>query len=182
MELILASNSPRRKELLKELGYFFKVIPSNVEEIASLENGVYSYVEQLATLKASDVFDKYKNVVLGADTIVYFNGKIMGKPTSYDDAIDMLTKLSNNVHEVITGFAVITENKKIIGHAVSKVTFNDLSEKDIKYYVDAFKPFDKAGAYGIQDGYSLVKKIEGSYTNVVGLPTEKINEILKEIL
>ena len=182
MELILASNSPRRKELLKELGYSFKVIPSSVEEIASLENGVYSYVEQLALLKATDVYNKHKNVVLGADTIVYFDGKIMGKPNSYDDAIDMLTRLSNNVHEVITGFAVITKNKKIIGNVVSKVTFNALTKNDIKYYVDNFKPFDKAGSYGVQDGFPLVKQVDGSYNNVVGLPTEKINEILKEIL
>ncbi len=182
MELILASNSPRRKELLNELGYKFTVIPSNIIERASLDNGVYSYVETLAYEKASDVFCKHKNVVLGADTIVYHNQKILGKPKNYDDAIEMLKSLSNSTHEVITGYAILTENKKIIGHEVTKVTFNNLSLDDIKYYVDTYNPLDKAGSYGVQDGYPLAKNVSGSFTNVVGLPTEKISEILKELL
>ena len=181
MKIILASNSPRRKEILSALNIDFDVIPSKVEETLALDNGIYKFVEELAFNKANEVYLKHGGIVLGADTVVYFNGKILGKPTSENDAINTLRLLSNNTHEVITGYSIITKDKTYIGHDVTKVTFNNLTSEHILSYVKEKKPLDKAGSYGIQDGYNLVKVIKGSYDNVVGLPTEKIVEILKEL-
>ena len=183
MELILASNSPRRKEILGKMGYSFSVVPSRFEESGEKECGEDT-AKRLAFLKASEVFSRVNRkdvVVLGADTIVYFNDKILGKPKDREDAFRMIKKLSGKTHKVITGFAIITEDKIHNESVVSEVTFNDFSDDFINEYIDNCKPFDKAGSYGIQDGYNLVKKLRGSYNNVVGLPSEKIGEILEEI-
>ncbi len=180
MNVILASNSPRRKELLTQLNIDFKVIPSKIEEKCN-EPNVYKYAEILASQKATDVFSKHGGIVLGADTIVCYEGKIFGKPKSQEEAINTLRFLSSKTHEVITGFAIISKNFKYISHEVTKVTFNDLSENLILEYVNTGSPLDKAGSYGIQDGFNLAKKIDGSYTNVIGLPIERIAEILRGI-
>ncbi len=180
MEIILASNSPRRKELLKNANINFKVIPSLIEEKCNLKN-VYKYAESLATQKAIDVFNLNGGIVLGADTIVCYNGKIFGKPKNQEEAIKTLRFLSSKTHEVITGFAIISKDFKYISHEVTKVTFNNLSEELIQNYVKTGSPLDKAGSYGIQDGFDLVKKIDGSLSNVIGLPVERITEILRGI-
>ena len=181
MNFILASASPRRKQILEDAGFTFNVIPSLTIEPPFWGDDVYKYVEFLANLKAFDVFKKHGGVVLGADTVVWFNGKIFGKHKNKEDAIKTLKLLSGNTHEVITGYNVISRNLNFLSHEVTKVTFNLLSYEDILSYVESGLPLGKAGSYGIQDGYNLVKSIEGSYSNVVGLPIEKISKILREI-
>ncbi len=180
MEIILASNSPRRKELLKKQNIKFKVIPATKEEVVLNNASVYDTTEILATNKAREVFELYGGIVLGADTVVSYNGKIYGKPKDKKDAIKTLKLLSNKTHEVITGFAIISSDFKYISHEVTKVTFNNLSDELINNYVNTGSPLDKAGSYGIQDGFDLVKEIDGSLSNVIGLPVEKIVKILKE--
>ena len=179
MEIILASNSPRRRELLANAGVKFTVLPSDFIEDERLDLSPYKYAEYLAENKAQSVLDKNPNaVVIGADTIVVHGGEILGKPTSKAHAIKMLESLSGKEHEVVTGYAVISKNSKIISHEVTRVTFNELSSEFILKYVEGGSPMDKAGAYGIQDG-NLAKFIVGDYDNVVGLPTKKILEALR---
>ena len=182
MELILASNSPRRKEILQNNGFTFKVIPSNVEEKPINNTSPENYVKYLAELKATDVYLKYKNVVLGADTIVVLDNKILGKPKDSIDAYNTLKSLSNNTHIVLTGYCIISDSKKIVGVDKTYVTFNELSDELINSYIDKKLCFDKAGSYGIQDGFPLVSNIKGDYDNVVGLPIKKIKRILKDLL
>lgn len=181
MEIILASNSPRRKQLLTEYDINFKVIPPISEESKPKNVSVYKYAEVLAEEKATEVFNKHGGIVLGADTIVCFNGKIFGKPTSEQDAFYTLKLLSNKTHEVITGFAIISKNFKYISHEITKVTFNNLSNELILNYIKTGSPLDKAGSYGVQDDVNLVKKIDGDLNNVIGLPVERIVKILREI-
>ena len=182
MELILASNSPRRRQILTEAGFDFTVIPSSVIEPENKDKAPDKYAEFLAELKATDVFNKHGKVVLGADTIVYLGDIILGKPKDKLDAIRTLKLLSGKTHIVCTGFAIISENKKVISNEKTYVTFNKLSDKIINDYVNSGLCMDKAGSYGIQDGYPLVKEIKGDYQNVVGLPISKIKGILKELL
>lgn len=183
MELILASNSPRRREILSKMGYSFTVIPSFFEE-EGVNFPPLQMAKELAFFKAKEVFDRLNKtdiVVLGADTTVCLDEKILGKPKDREDAFSMLSALSGKTHEVITGYAIITKDKTYRGAIISEVTFNELSDSFINEYLDNAKPFDKAGSYGIQDGYDLVKNLKGSFDNVVGLPSEKLGEILKEI-
>ncbi len=182
MELILASNSPRRKQILTDAGFNFLVIPSNVDEPENKNLPADKYAEFLAELKATDVYLKNGNVVLGADTIVYLDGIILGKPKDKNDAIQTLKLLSGKTHVVCTGFAIISKNTKIVSNDKTYVTFNELSDELILDYVNSGLCMDKAGSYGIQDGYSLVKEIKGDYQNVVGLPINIIKGILKELL
>ena len=184
MKLILASNSPRRKEILKEKGIEFEVIPSLFNEKEQKGLGK-ERAKIFAMEKAREVFsridDKKDIVVLGADTIVYYDNEILEKPKDREDATNMLKKLSNNTHLVITGYALIGENVCIQGEVKSEVKFNNLTEQEIVKYIDEMKPFDKAGSYGIQDGYNLVKGYTGSYDNIVGLPIEEILKVLNKI-
>lgn len=182
MKVILASNSPRRKELLAEANIDFCVIPSDFDEPKN-NNGLSpeKYVESLAYGKAKSVYDKKGGIVIGADTVVVLGGEILGKPSSKTEAVKMLTALSNKTHEVITGYAVLSKDKTYTGFEKTLVTFNELSLNLINDYVDTGSPLDKAGGYGIQDGYPLVKEIRGDYDNVVGLPTYKILQILAEL-
>ena len=181
MKVILASNSPRRKQILTDAGFNFTVIPSNVTEPENTTLSPDKYAEYLAELKATDVFNKYGEVVLGADTIVYLDGIILGKPKDKQDAIKTLKLLSGKTHVVCTGFAIITKDKKIISNEKTYVTFNDLSDDVITNYVNSGLCMDKAGSYGIQDGYPLVKEIKGDYQNVVGLPINKIKGIIEKL-
>ncbi len=185
MKLILASNSPRRKEILTKMGYEFTVIPSLFDESKTKEKNS-KVAEFFALNKAREVFNRLENkdgvVVLGSDTIVYFEGEVLGKPKDREDAVKMLKRLSGKTHEVITGYAIINENFEISGSEKSEVIFNDLTEEYIEKYVDLAKPLDKAGSYGIQDGFDLVKEYRGSFDNIVGLPSEKISTLLKNIL
>lgn len=180
MHLILASNSPRRKEILKNHGCDFSVIKSEYKETdgkTPVETAVNNAVG-----KAKDVYggltDKNEKIVLGADTVVCFNGEILGKPKDAADAVKTLTKLSGNTHEVVTGYAVVTERGVKSGYEVSKVTFNKLSESLIKEYVNSGLSLDKAGSYGIQDGYPIVKSYSGDLENIIGLPFYKIKRLI----
>ena len=187
MELILASNSPRRKQLLTEAGFDFEVIVSDYEEKGA---GITpkAMVELYAKNKAQSVFDmldenqKQNSVVLGADTVVVFNKKILGKPQSSHDAYDMLWALSGKTHTVLTGVCIITPTKTIVKTVKSRVTFNHLNDNIINDYIKTGSPMDKAGAYGIQDDAPLVKRYRGSLNNIIGLPVEKITPILKKVI
>ena len=184
MKLILASNSPRRKAFLTEYGFDYQVVLSTFEENTSLTNP-NEIVMAFALGKAKEVFDRLVDddvVVLGADTIVCLDDKILGKPKSKEQAFEMLKNLSNKTHQVYTGYAIISKDKIINDFCCTFVVFNNLTDKQILDYIATGSPMDKAGAYGIQDGFNLVKEINGSYNNVVGLPIEIIQNHLKEIL
>lgn len=181
MELILASASPRRKEILKREGFVFTVISSDFDESEKCETPRKT-VESFALGKAKSVFDrlpdKKNKIVLGADTVVVYDGKIIGKPENSARAKKTLETLSGKTHEVYTGYCLISEKETIIGSDLSEVTFNKLSADLIQKYIDSGKPLDKAGSYGIQDGYPIVKSYKGSLDNVIGLPIEKIKPLL----
>ena len=184
--IVLASGSPRRKEILSKFGYGFLVEKSNFEECEETTDALSVAINN-AKGKANDVYsrlnrDKKRDfVVFGADTVVCLDGVILGKPKDRLDAINTLKMLSGKTHKVITGFCVLSKNAEITGFDETTVCFNDLTDKLITEYVDCCKPFDKAGSYGIQDGFPLVKSIKGSLYNVIGLPIEKIKPILDEI-
>ncbi len=184
MKLILASNSPRRKEILTKYGYEFSVIPSTFDEIGEKETPKKT-VEFYALSKAQDVFDKLRDqraVVLGADTVVCLEGEILGKPKNKTDAINMLKKLSGKTHQVITAYAIIKKDQKMVNSVTTSVTFNQLTDNLITEYVNTGLPLDKAGSYGIQDGFNLVKEYRGSLNNVIGLPIEDIKPYLDKFL
>ncbi len=184
MKLILASKSPRRKDILGKHGYTFTVQVAPFNEISEKDQPIKT-AEHNAFGKAKATFDSLKDsnaVVLGSDTVVCIDGEILGKPTDCNDAVNMLKRLSNKTHQVVTGFAIITKDFEIKGHDKSLVTFNNLSNELIEEYIASGLPLDKAGAYGIQDGYPLVKKYTGSFNNIVGLPIEIIKPILDKIL
>ena len=181
MKLILASNSPRRKELLKNAGYNFDIVPSTSDEVADKTLPPNEYTQILAYDKAYSVYQKNTDkVVIGADTVVYYNGEYLGKAKTALEAKATLKKLSNNTHLVTTGYAIISKNKVFKGSVTTTVTFNDLKAEDINSYVKSNLWVGKAGAYGIQDGFNLVKKIDGNYDNVVGLPINVIDKILRD--
>jgi len=180
--LILASQSPRRKYLLEQAGLTFDVIPSSFDE-DSVEPGEPSnYVKILAKAKAGDIAEKHpESWVIGADTIVVINNTILGKPGSRDEAGEMLKSLSGQIHQVFTGYAVCCyAQEKIFADSIkTDVQFKNLTDEEIKWYIHTKEPFDKAGAYAIQGlGTFLVKSINGSYTNVVGLPVCEVIEVL----
>lgn len=183
--LILASQSPRRKDLLEEAGVLIDIIPSHADEI--LPEGVdpANCAMELARLKARDIATAHPGRwVLGADTIVVVDEDILGKPESSDDAHRMLVALSGRAHQVCTGFCLINNalGREICEVVTTDVTFKVLSPAEISWYIKTGEPFDKAGAYGIQGkGASLVREIKGSYTNVVGLPICEVMDHLKAI-
>lgn len=181
-KIILASKSPRRRYLLKQAGLDFSVIPSGVDENIISGLSPEAYVKDLAELKARDIAQKYpESWVIGADTIVFIDNTILGKPSGKDEARMMLKKLSGKSHSVLTGFTICSEKNAVYHTDVVKteVLFKDLSEAEIEWYIHTDEPFDKAGAYAIQGlGTFLVKRINGSYTNVVGLPVCEIIEFL----
>jgi septum formation protein len=182
--IILASKSPRRRYLLEKAGLQFSVIPSNFEENSVTATSPGSYVEALARLKALDISAKFPDSwVIGADTIVSVDGNILGKPVSRADARTMLDSLSNRTHQVLTGFCVCCGNgQRIFSDMVTTdVQFKKLSAREIDWYIQTGEPFDKAGAYAIQGlGMLLVRSINGSYTNVVGLPVCEVAELLMQ--
>ena len=183
-EFILASASPRRKALLQEAGFKFQVITSGVPEDAPDSLSPMQYAMHISALKADAVAALHADaVVLAADTIVVLGSTILGKPTSPDDAIKMLTSLSGNMHEVITAYAVVHKAaaKRLCAHTVTQVMMHKLTDEQILKYVQTGEPMDKAGSYGIQAlGGALVKQIDGSYDNVVGLPLSDVIEALKD--
>jgi len=184
MDIILASKSPRRREILENTKVRFFVKESQVDEIIKANESPKETVMRLAYEKALDVANNNEeSLVIGADTIVVINNQILGKPKNEEEAYDMIKLLSGKTHYVITGFALInlSLNKKVIDCEVSQVTFKELSEGCIKDYLNTKESLDKAGAYGIQ-GYGglLVNNIQGDYFNIVGLPISKISDCLKD--
>ncbi len=173
--IILASRSPRRHLLLKGLDIPFDVRIKDVEEIYPSHLKKEEIALHLCELKATAFDGELNNdtLVITADTIVWINNKVLNKPKDYNDAVDILTQLSGNMHEVITGVCLKTKNKTKSFYALTKVYFKELSKEEITFYVENYKPYDKAGAYGAQEwiGYMAIERIEGSYFNVMGLPT-----------
>jgi septum formation protein len=186
-DIVLGSGSPRRKYLLEEMGLSFRVMVNNSMEenwpegLSKEEIPVY-----LAKLKGGHIMGAIpeKTLLITADTIVWMKGSVINKPTDREDAINMLGALSGNMHEVLTGVCLRTAGREHSFCASSLVWFANLSDEEINYYVDRYQPFDKAGAYGIQDwiGYIGVEKIEGSYFNVMGLPLQRMYHELKGFL
>lgn len=182
-KFILASKSPRRKEILKNIGVSFKVSVSDADENIDKNIEPSLYVQELAMIKAAAVEKENAQYVISADTVVYFDGKIMGKPHTEDDARAMLKALSGNTHSVYTGICVCECKTGISATDYEKtdVTFGKLTNDEIEKYIKSGEPFDKAGGYGIQGkGALLVEKISGDYFNVVGLPAAKLNKLLKQ--
>jgi septum formation protein len=181
-QIILASKSPRRQELLKELGLEFEIRTKDIEEdfpdtLFKQEIPVY-----LSGIKAKAFANDLKDneLVITSDTIVWNENKQLGKPKDRSEAIEMLQSLSGNIHEVITSVTLMTTLKTHSFYEITKVFFKELSQVEIDYYVDNYKPYDKAGSYGIQEwiGFVGIQKIEGDYFNVVGLPLFRLNEEL----
>ncbi|RZL43590.1 MAG: septum formation protein Maf [Pedobacter sp.] len=181
--IILASKSPRRQELLQLMGLNFKVELKDVDEsypegLSPAEIAVY------ISEKKAKAFNAGTEIVITADTIVALNGEILGKPDDRTHAQEMLKKLSGSKHEVYTGVTIVKGDKINSFYDVTEVTCKPVTSEEIDFYIDNYKPYDKAGSYGVQDwwGIVVVEKINGSYTNVMGLPTEKLyNELLKVI-
>lgn len=179
-QIILASKSPRRQELLKLMGLNFSTEIKEVDEsypetLSAPEIAVY-----IAEKKAKAFQGNPEHIIITADTIVAINGEILGKPKDYTEAQEMLGKLSGNKHEVYTGVSINYQGSITSFYDRTEVYCRTLSNEEIAYYINTFKPFDKAGSYGIQDwfGLTVVEKLNGSYTNVMGLPTEKLYQYL----
>src|SRR3989304_4052861 len=182
--IILASASPRRKELLERIGLKFEVEPSNYEEGISSELGPHELAKSLSLEKAKLVAQNHKNtLVIAADTFIVFESRILGKPRTETEAKEMLKTMNGKPHSVITGFTIIdTDSNKALSRSVeTKVHLRQLSSNEIDAYVRSKEPLDKAGAYAIQGlGAVIVEKIEGDFFNVIGLPLSALTESLKE--
>jgi septum formation protein len=184
-KLILASGSPRRQQFFKDLELDFEIRLKEIEEIYPVELKAAEITNYLAELKGSAFEGELKEneILITSDTIVWHNQKALGKPKDKQDAFEILKSLSNTTHEVITSVCFKTNLKTDLLYEITKVTFNELSDETILYYIDNFNPYDKAGAYGIQEwiGFIAVSKIEGSYANVMGLPVDKVYDHLSKL-
>lgn len=184
--LILASGSPRRQQFFRDLGLVFEIRLKPVDEIYPDRLTHFEISDYLAQLKSLPFKEelKDKDILVTSDTIVWHNNEALGKPRNHEDAFNMLSAMSNATHEVITSICFTTKSSQKTVNAVTKVTFKALSEEEINYYINNFKPFDKAGAYGIQEwiGQIGITNIEGSYTNVVGLPTHLLYKTLNSMV
>lgn len=181
--IILASASPRRKELLEKIGLKFEIIPSNYDEKLSDDNFTYEKIENLALNKGLDVAKNIKDdaIIISADTVVVLDNKILGKPHSKEEAFNMISGLSGKTHEVITAIAMLDNknNKQLIHSVTTKVTFRQISKEEIEKYVSTKEPYDKAGAYAAQGIAAIfVEKIEGCFNNVVGISSFEVNKML----
>jgi septum formation protein len=184
--IILASQSPRRQELLRDLGISFETVIRDYDE--TYPEGLSG--EEIARYVSASKAQSFKNeirendIVITADTIVWCKNTVLGKPVSQEDAIRMITAISGDIHEVITAVTLLSSEKMITFSDITKVRFDSLSPDEIRYYVERFKPYDKAGAYGIQEwiGLAACSYIEGSYFNVVGLPVQRLYIELKKFL
>ena len=183
--IILASNSPRRKELLKEF-----ITPSFIIEPSRIDESIYKCEDPIKTsqltakAKGEAVFKNHLNdVVISADTIVVINNQIYGKPIDEEDAFKMIKSMCGKTHEVITSYYIIAKDKSVLRSVISKVALKNVDDKTIKQYIKEFPPLDKAGSYGIQDKYfseHILDNYEGSLTNIIGLPIEKITDDLQD--
>ena len=183
MNIILASASPRRREILENTNVKFDVISSSIEELILGGESPCQMVMRLAFEKGIDIASKHKSdLVISADTIVVLDNTLLGKPKDEEEAKLMITNLSGRTHQVITGISLINleNDKKVIDYVISNVKFKNLSEDDINDYIKTKESLDKAGAYGIQGyGALLVEEIQGDYFNIVGLPISKLSDLLK---
>ncbi|MCQ2318693.1 MAG: Maf family nucleotide pyrophosphatase [Bacteroidales bacterium] len=184
--VVLASKSPRRQELLKGIGVDFTILTKDVDEsypsrLPLLEVAPFLSLKKAKAFEDNELPENF--MVITADTVVIAENEILGKPKDRDDAFRMLELLSGKTHKVVTGVTVRTKDFTKTFSVISKVTFDNLDNQEIEYYVDNYKPYDKAGAYGIQEwiGYIGVSCVEGSYFNVMGLPTRKLYMVLKNI-
>jgi septum formation protein len=182
---ILASGSPRRKQLLNQIGLEFTVIPSDVDEDFTLDLPPEAFTEHWAREKAKSVAKIHPDsLIVGADTIVVLDGNILGKPKDKKDSFNMLQSLSGKTHEVITGVSFISLEQEL-DHTFNErtlVSFNTLSDRDINSYIDIYNPLDKAGSYGIQDWFSVhIHRVEGCYYNVMGLPLSSFYSYFKSV-
>jgi len=173
-KLILASNSPRRQHFLSALNINYEIRLEKIEETYPKNLKESEVTDFLAELKSKPFKLSENEILISSDTIVWLDGEVLGKPKNKEDAFTILKKLSGKTHQVITSVCIKSTTKTKIFNATTKVTFSDLTDEVILFYLNQYQPFDKAGAYGIQEWIGLVgiEKIEGSYTNVVGLPTE----------
>lgn len=183
LNIILASKSPRRLQLLNDLGIRFKTVVKDVDESYPEYLRREQIALHLALKKAEafeDVFAEKNTIVITADTIVCIDERIIGKPHNYDDAVKILCSLSGRMHEVFTGVCISSSDKKELFYVRTEVYFKPLTLEEIIFYLDTYKPYDKAGAYGIQDwiGLTAIEKINGSYQNVMGLPVKQVYEHL----
>ena len=185
-KIILASGSPRRQQFFKDLDLDFEIRLKDVEEIYPPELKAVEITDYLAKLKANAFEGELaaNEILVTSDTIVWHQNKALGKPKNAEEAFAMIKSMSNTTHEVITSVCFKTVDSSTLLHDITKVTFNDLSDEAIFYYIENYKPYDKAGAYGIQEwfGFMAVAKVEGSYTNVMGLPTAKVYEFLTKLV
>jgi septum formation protein len=184
--IILASRSPRRQQLLRDLGLKFEVVEKEYPE--TFPPGLTG--DEIARYVAHSKADSFRNeiaeneIVITADTIVWCKDKVLGKPLDYEDAVRILKEISGNTHEVITGVSIFSSEREVTFSVSTKVTFETLSEEEIKFYIDKFRPYDKAGAYGIQEWIGIIacSHIDGSYFNVVGLPVQRLYKELQNFL
>lgn len=185
-KIILASGSPRRQQFFKDLDLDFEIRLKDVEEIYPRELKAVEITDFLSQLKADAFKDELNEneLLITSDTIVWHKNKALGKPKNAEEAFEMIKSMSNDTHEVITSVCFQTNTASTLLHDITKVTFKDLSDESILYYIENYKPYDKAGAYGIQEwfGFMAVTKVEGSYTNVMGLPTAKVYEYLTTLV
>lgn len=185
-KLILASKSPRRKEILEKAGFVFEVRTKDVEESYDPSLKPYEVAEFLAKKKAQAFADQIKEdeIVLCADTIVVYQEDILGKPENPKEAFTMLSSLSDDWHEVITGVCLFSDNNFLVFHDRARVKISPLREDEINYYIESYKPYDKAGGYGIQEwiGFCKIEKIEGTFPNIMGLPMEKVYRAMEKLV
>lgn len=183
-QIILASGSPRRQQFFKDLGLNFEIRLKEIDEIYPQDLQAHQITNYLSELKANAFKDTLKEneILVTSDTIVWHENKALGKPKDKEDAFEILKKLSNSTHQVITSISFTTKYKITTLHDYTQVTFAELTDEMIEYYLTNFKPFDKAGSYGIQDWIGLVgvKSIKGSYNNVMGLPTHLVFEFFSK--
>ena len=180
-DIILGSASPRRNELLKGLDIEFRIMSNDVDENYPADLIGVQIPEYLAQKKADTYTLKENTLLITADTIVWLDGVVYGKPTDRNDAREMLKMLSGKIHQVITGVCIKTAGKSTVFHALTDVYFAPFSDEEIEYYLNHYAPYDKAGSYGVQEwiGYIGVERIEGSYFNVMGLPIQRLYNELK---
>ena len=184
MKILLGSNSPRRKELLQNLGFDFEVVSINCDEIFPDNLEVKNIASYLSELKANAYINLEENeILLTADTVVTFEGKVLGKPKNREEAIEMLSHLSGKTHQVYTGISFKTTEKIITKTDVADVEFSKITDEEIAFYIKNYQPFDKAGSYGIQEwlGMAKISRINGSFYTIMGLPTHLVYETLKDL-
>jgi septum formation protein len=182
-EIILASGSPRRKQLLEQVGYTFKVLPPNVDETNPEGMPANLVPEFLAMKKAKAVAQNHPNaIIIASDTIVILDGAILGKPTDKADAVQMLKSIAGKKHEVVSGVCIIAPNYQKVFSSLTEVYFRPLTDAQIDYYINTYNPVDKAGSYAIQEWIGMVgiEKIHGDYYNVMGLPISEVHNALQE--